>query len=550
MNQISTMSIKGILISGLLLGCVAVSEAQDTTKKRTIEISSAFKPVIREAAKVNFSASAPNTDTTRPVLKYDLPAEKLLFVYQPGELKPLAFEPDSNAAWSLSNYIKAGVGNVHLPYIKAGLSFGDGENTFFNILADHYTSKGKLENQKHSYSRIGAAATYKTASDLEFNGSIGVSNNDYFLYGAPDSLDLTKEDLKQRFQQLDLNLGMRNTVPTELGLNYDPSLRFNVFTDNHYQKGSEVNTVVSLPVTKTLGKTTGFRLGLTADMTNYKRQEKESISNNIFLIQPALQFKTPNFFLHAGITPSWDNGNFYMLPNLMADITTSDQRLTLQLGWIGYYNKGSYQRFSTINPWLAQPDSLLNDRVNEIYAGVKGSLLDHFSYSAKIGLQKHRNIPLFVNNTIDQKDFIAIYEPELSILNTHAEAQYTVGERFSAKASFDFRSFAKQKQELQAWGILPLELNATLRWQVMKDLYVNSGLWAFDGAKYMGLNGESYKGETGFDLNAGVEFKVVKNLSLWVQFNNILNNNYERWHRYEVFGFNVLGGIIYSFNQQ
>lgn len=544
------MSIKGIIITGVVLSCTFIAQAQDTTKKRSIEITSAFKPVLREAAKVNFNASAPHTDTSRPQLRYDLPAEKLMFVYQPGELKPLAFEPDSVNAWTLSNYIKVGFGNVHQPFVKAGFSFGDGENTFFNIFADHFTSKGDLENQKHSHSRIAANATYKTANNLEWNGAIGVTNNDYFLYGAPDTLPYTKEDLKQRFQSMDVKLGLRNIVPTNFGLNFDPTLQFNVFSDNHSRKGSEANTILSVPVTKTLGKTTDFKLGVTADLTNYKRQELDAINNNIFLIQPALQFKTPNFYLHAGITPSWDNGTFNMMPNLMADITTSDQRLTLQLGWIGYYDKGSYQRFSTINPWIAQPDSLKNDRVNEIYAGVKGSLADHFSYSAKIGLQKHHNIALFVNNTVDQKDFIALYEPELTVLNSHAEAQYTVGEKFSAKASVDIRSFTKQKKELQPWGLLPLELAASLRWQVMKDLYVSSGVWAFDGSKYMGLGGESYKGETGFDLNAGVEFKIVKNLSLWVQFNNILNNNYERWHRYEVFGFNVLGGVVYSFNQR
>lgn len=542
------MTIKGIIISTLVVTVGLSATAQDTSKRRTIEITSAFKPVLREAAKVNFNASAPQTDTTRPALNYSLPTENLVFVYQPGELKPLAFKPDTSSSWPLSNYIKVGFGNVHQPFVKAGFSFGDGERTFYNIFADHFTSKGKLSNQKHSYSRVGANATYKTAKDLEWNGGIGFTNNDYFLYGAPDTLPLTKEDLKQKFQSIDANIALRNITPTEFGLTYEPSLRISVFADKHARKGSEANSVLNVPVTKTLGKTTDFRLALNADLTNYRRENLESINNNIFQIQPGLQFKTPNFYLHAGLTPSWDNGDFKMLPNLMADITTSDQRFTLQVGWIGYYNKGSYQRFASINPWLAQPDSLMNDRVNEIYAGIKGSAGNHFSYSAKVGLQKHHDIGLFVNNTIDQKDFVLRFEPELTIVNSHAEAQYTVGEQFTAKAAIDIRSFTKQKKEIAAWGLLPLEFSASMRWQVMKDLYVNSELWAFDGARYMGLSGETYKGETGFDLNAGVEFRVLKNLNLWVQFNNILNNNYERWHRYEVFGFNVLGGIVYSFN--
>ena len=52
-----------------------------------------------------------------------------------------------------------------------------------------------------------------------------------------------------------------------------------------------------------------------------------------------------------------------------------------------------------------------------------------------------------------------------------------------------------------------------------------------------------------FDLNTGVEFTVMPKLNLWVQFNNVLNSKYQRWNQYEVLGFNVLGGIVYSFSQ-
>jgi hypothetical protein len=29
--------------------------------------------------------------------------------------------------------------------------------------------------------------------------------------------------------------------------------------------------------------------------------------------------------------------------------------------------------------------------------------------------------------------------------------------------------------------------------------------------------------------------------------NNLLNNTYQRWNQYNVLGFNVLGGVVYSF---
>ena len=97
--------------------------------------------------------------------------------------------------------------------------------------------------------------------------------------------------------------------------------------------------------------------------------------------------------------------------------------------------------------------------------------------------------------------------------------------------------------------MIPIELSTGVRWQVMRDLFLRADLWTWDGARYRGKNGESFKGETGFDLNAGAEFRINKNFNVWLQMNNIMNNRYERWHQYEVFGFNILGGIVYSFNQ-
>ncbi len=543
----------------IFIGMVVLSwtvqniQAQDTTKKKSIDITSTFKPVLRDAAKINFNAAPPVADTSRPKLSYNIPAQNLFFTYQPAELKPVALRIDSINAWQYSNYIKVGFGNVHLPYIKAGFSFGDGKSTYFNVFANYYSSKGSLKYQKNSFSSVGAAATYLSPKHLEWNGKLGFSSNDYFLYGyRPDTLAYSKTQLKQQFQTLEGSVHFRNTIPTEFGLTYHPSLKISVFSDNKANKGSESNTVLDLPLEKTFGRMFAFNLAATADLTSYqvKGNAKFSRQNNLFYISPAVLLKTPNLYIHGGLRPSWDNRVFTMLPNVMADITTNDQRFTFQLGWIGYYNKGSYQRFAGINPWLAQPDSLFNTRVQERYAGFKGSIDNHFSYSAKVGFQQYRNIPLFVNDPNDGKTFLIAYEPRMEALQLHGEVEYTQGEQFSASASLNFNQFTKLQKEKKAWGMIPLELNAGLRWQLLKDLWLHADLWAWDGAQYRGKTGDSFKGDGGFDLNTGAEFRITKNFNLWIQLNNILNNKYERWHQYETFGFNILGGVTYSFNQK
>src|ERR1700761_223540 len=127
------------------LCCISTGlHAQDTARRKTIDITSSFKPVLRDAVKINFNAAPPALDTSRPRLAYNIPAQYLFLNYQPGEMKPVALQRDSINPWTNYSYIKVGVGNIHIPYLRSGFSFGDGRTTFLNITANELNSKGSL----------------------------------------------------------------------------------------------------------------------------------------------------------------------------------------------------------------------------------------------------------------------------------------------------------------------------------------------------------------------------------------------------------------------
>ena len=525
-------------------------QAQDTTKRRTIDITSSFKPVLREAVKINFNAAPPAVDTSHPHLVYNIPSQYMFLSYQPGEMKPVALQRDTLTPWENYNYIKLGFGNVVLPYARLGFSFGDGKSTFINIFADQLSSHGSPEFQKSSLTDVKIAGTYKTQNNLEWNGSLGFKNDEYYLYGFPDTVKYTADQLRQTFQTVEFNGSLRNTVPTEFGLLYHPNLKFSVFSDNHTPKGMETNAVLNLPLEKTIGKEFAFDLGFTADLTHYNLPVSTSAqNNNIYLVTPAFLVKTTNLFLQASVIPSWDKQQvFHLLPNFVADISTSDQRFTLQLGWIGYYDKGSYQRFESINPWLAQPDTLENTRVQELYGGIKGSVGNHFSYAAKVGYIQYNNMPLFVNDSINGgKDFQIRYASSMGDVQAHGELSYLQGEQFNVTAGVNINRYRDIQGQAEAWGLLPFEFKAALKWEAFKGFWAKVDLYTFDGAEYRAPNGVAFKGGTGTDMNAGVEFRILRQLNLWFQMNNIFNDKYERWHQYQVYGFNVLGGIVFSF---
>jgi hypothetical protein len=545
--------IAGICLLGIGLFSAGITHAQqDTSKPKAVDITSSFKPVLREAAKINFNATPPAADTTRPRLQYDMPNPSLLLGYQPGSLKPLALQIDTTGQFSNSNYIKAGFGSLKTPFIQAGFSFGDGNTAGINIYAKHVASEGKREFQNFSSTQVQLGGFYKAAQNLEWTASLGMKQEKTYKYGyLPETLSFPSDSIRQRFQTIAARVGARNINKTEFGLSYSPEVKIDIFSD--HLKNSESNTVVNLPLEKTIGEDFAVNLGVTFDLTRLSRDKGSAINNTMWYISPSVLYKTSTLRLQAGIRPSWDNKSFKMFPNVLAEVGTSDQRFTLQAGWTGYIRKTTYQYLASQNPWLWTPSSLLNTWIEERFAGFKGAAGDHFTYSAKVAFNKLNNQPLFINDTSaggDGKSFRVVNAQRINVLNLGGELGYTVEEKFSLITSLSFNQFTGLLDEEKAWGLLPLELNTALRLQVIKDLWLKGDLFAWSGPSYLKKDGSAGRLGGAFDLNAGLEFRITKNINLWTQFNNIFNKEYQRWNQYPVYGFNFVGGIIFSFDQK
>ena len=532
----------------------AIAQKRDTVRTKTVEITSAFRPVLRESAKIIFNATPPSADTSKPRLQYEVPNPNLLFAYQPGSLKPLALQIDTVGKFVNSNYIKAGFGSLKTPYVQAGFSFGDGNTAGINIFAKHVSSQGKRDYQDFTHTEVKLSGFYKTAGNLEWNGSLGMQQDKTYKYGyLPESLVFPEDSIRQRFQTISARLGVHNIHTTAFGINYAPDLRIDVFTDN--LRNNESNTVLNLPLQKKIGDEFSVDLGLTFDLTRLSPKAKnlETINNTVWYISPSVQFRRSNVRLQAGIRPSWDNGEFKMFPNILAEVGTTDTRFTFQAGWTGYVRKTSYQYLASQNPWLWMPTTLQNSWITERFAGFKGSVGDHFTYSAKAGFNTWNNQPLFINDTSalgDGKSFQVVNAKRINVVNIGGEVGYNVEEKFSVIAGLTTNQFTGLQGQKFAWGLVPVELRTALRIQVIKDLWLKGDLFAWEGARYLRSDGSDGKLSGAFDLNAGLEFRVTKNINLWTQFNNIFNKEYQRWNQYPVYGFNFVGGIIFSFNQK
>jgi hypothetical protein len=99
----------------------------------------------------------------------------------------------------------------------------------------------------------------------------------------------------------------------------------------------------------------------------------------------------------------------------------------------------------------------------------------------------------------------------------------------------------------KAWGLYPLKLTGSFRWNAFEQVLLKADVIAFSGAKALLKDGSEKNMKGGTDLSVGGEFKLNKQFSVWLDFDNVLNSQYERWNNYPVYGFQVIGGVIVHF---
>lgn len=539
-----------IQTSIFLLASIAAVAQIDTSRKQSIDINSSYKPVLRNAVKIQFSASHLQADTGKSVDPYQVPAQQLFYSYQPVSLKPLALQADTLPLLGLRNFLKAGFGNYSSPFVQAGFSFGDGKLYLANVYAGYQSAKGNIVNQDYSQFHVKAAGSY-FQNNKEWYGSVGLQQNDYYLYGYDHGLySYSKEEALQRFMAVTVKAGLRNRTASESGINYNPNIQIDVFSSK--DRVSESNLVAELPIEKDFRESFSVRLGAKADITSYTTQgyipNNFKVNNNIFQISPELGFTNENLTIHAGLTPVWDNSELHLLPNIYGEYQLANQPFKIQAGWVGMVIKNSYQHLSSINPYLAPVFTQTNTRETEFYGGVKGSIGKHFNYSAKAAVGSIKNLPLFINDTaFDSKSFLISNEASVTNLKIHGDLSYINQDKFTITAGLTFNGYTGLETNNKAWGIIPLDVNASLRWWAFKQVLLKSDFRAFAGSSFVEKGNTSITLAGAADLSAGVEVGVTKKVSVWLDINNIFNNQYQRWSGYPVYGLQVMAGALVRF---
>jgi hypothetical protein len=532
-----------------------LSSAQSVSKNTTdtakvVTITSAFKPSLRPQSKINFLAATPFLDNSKVPMKYVIPSQNISFGYQAVAVTPLAYVPDSVMLSRRNHFIKVGLGNLNTIVAEAGFNIGDGVKNNTYIGGGYKKMKGPLFAQEFTDINFSINSAHQIGEAHDLSVKFTTASTTRYAYGfKPASIPYTKDNILNKYNSAGITVHLANKTDAFFGIHYTPTISFDYLQSGIDER--EFETSIAAPVSKNLG--TDFKISLqpTASFSNTILPTIPSnltIVNNLFSMPSTFSWITNKFQVHLGAAPTINNGTYAVLPQVSGVAILPNNGLRIELGWAGHFEKNNLRSLVAINPWVRIPNNFSNTKITEQFLGLKLPIGNHFTYGARISLLEYENQALFANAFTDGRLFKVLFEPTLRALQLQANVSYTLQDKLNILGGITYKKFSDLTVQKEAFGLLPLEFNGSLHWKFSDKLSITSTLYAWDGAQAMDAQMSIKKLPAAADFSVGATYAVVKSAKFWLQLNNLLDNRYQRWNQYEVFGRNVVAGFVYSFS--
>ncbi|MFD2742514.1 MULTISPECIES: TonB-dependent receptor [Sphingobacterium] len=552
----------------------AAQQREETEKPVAIDsfvIVRDYRPLLADAVKIRRSPDMTNKREYMPRLTYgNVPDKKLDINTGLSELKIME-TPFIRSRDTYSNYVKAGVGNLGTILGEAYFAVEDYEDIRFGGFVKHLNQKGSLDDQRFSRQEVGAFGR-RVFPTLTIDGQLGYNRLGTNFYGIPvnqegNSLNPSREG--QVFNDLYFTGEMMSNFDPENEDALSFSLKADAYTfsdrydtrENSFALGGFLNKRVRT-----------FNVGVNAavDINNVEGAMNmlggSGVSNSVASANPYISFKGANYTIQLGanlVSEFGDVSSFNIFPKAEIDFSLVPEYFYIFGGVTGGVERGPYREFARLNPFLASGITIQNtiERMHA-YGGIKGNAGATFGWKAKAFYRQLEGMALFVNNVTNPFQFDLVYdgdgEESVKHVGIEGEINIRVSEAVNLGGRLNIDNYTMAYQA-EAWHTPNVRLTANARFNISEKLYIDAEA-LFHGqtsARTFSYNSDGVAIDptaprvqsipSFLDLSAGAEYKATKQLGIFVKANNMLNNEYQRYLYYPRLGFNVIGGLNFSF---
>ena len=231
----------------------------------------------------------------------------------------------------------------------------------------------------------------------------------------------------------------------------------------------------------------------------------------------------------------------------------SDLGMKLYGGIDGGLRKTSLRRIHEMMPYYGLQDTILNtyDQING-YLGIKGKISENSLFHIDFGGNTVANMLMFaqVSDTSDRnlndyklRPLRAVYR-DISSIYFRAGAEYLLGDQLKFLANIKITNFGADNQILH---IPSMEYQAKLSYKPIEDIKIELGAQGVSRRYDQVLDNMNRLKETeveGFmDVFARIDYRFIGKGRIWIQGSNLLNQKYQYWNGYQVWGTTIMGGI-------
>ena len=544
-------SIQYILCLGLLSPLGLFAQGPITKDKTTVDVS--YKSDITDTPKENPAPSALKKTEKKPQ-NYIVPTHLAKIQYAAPTIRPLGM-PVSKLPRNKAFYLKAGLGFPLSPLAELSYDYTTNPQFRFGFDVKHHSLlNGYFDNQTFSKTLVGADGTYFTANDLGIGAAIEYTNNQYNFYGY-DSLALpTGDSMKQTFSNFAMAVDLFNTS-SKNGMTYKVSLPFYTYSDRY--NSNEFNIAPIATLSKMMGRRDQHKLSVAAKLDYTSFNHSDSSSNRTFLyLQPEYFINSGAFKANLGFNLGTNTGKFFFNPMINLSYSLPNNIATIFAAAEGGVRANTFKSLTEYNPFLISTPEIRHSNFLDLYGGLKGAI-SKIKYEFAGGYTLANNLPFFVNDSLSNFGrFNVLYDSaSTGIVFVKAAAEINIVKNLSIGGSLYLKNYQLASLE-RAFHLPTFESNYYLTYSLFFDkkntdrnvLRVKGEVFINAGVAYYNELTQTNKTLNGlFDFNAGLDYQINDKASLFVQVNNILHNQNQRWNKYRQLGINAMLGLTLRF---
>jgi len=468
------------------------------------------------------------------------------------KMRPLRMK-DQRLEKFYGNYVKAGFGNYVTPYFEGYINSKRNQQYTYGAHVNFLNSKkGPVDDENSGSGRFDVDLFGKAfGKNATLSGDFGYHRRNYHFYGYDDNAEVDADSIKQVYNTISLKGAIENTNKSD-ALQYKLGLQYDHMTDDYEAKEGELQ----------LGFKGGYDLSedasvnLNAGLSLISREDQSiETSRNLFRISPIVGFNVAGFDIEAGFNAvyeddtigSSDDLHFYPMAKASYELSSVFE---VYAGIRGDIQKQTLRQMVAVNPYLQANQSIFhNNKTFDFYGGINGKVNNNIGFSAGLSVANYRNLHYFINDPSDQARFIAAYDTEnTALLNLFGELTLS-NESFRTTFRGDYWGYdASDEIGGEAWHRPNYQLSIISTYNLYDKLLFNAEFYTYGGIKAIDIvNNDEVTLDTAFDLSLKADYLISKQVSAFLQFNNIFSQNYELYYRYPVRKLQFMAGVTYSF---